>query len=975
MGPMHLLSRAARRIACVFPLLLLAQAPVDAKPVRKAAAPAAAPTKPAQTGPWLYRGSDIPHDKEWIFGELPNGLRYAVRRNGVPPGQVSIRIRMDVGSLYETDAERGYAHLLEHMVFRQSKYLGDGEAIPTWQRLGATFGSDTNAVTSPVSTTFKIDLPEATPAGLDESFKLLSGMMIAPTLSAVNLRADVPIVLAEKRESGGKAERIANASQETLFAGQRLAVRSPIGTVATLEGATEASVRAFHARWYRPERAAIIAAGDVDPARLEELIKKYFADWKVPGKPAAEPFFGDPLPPKGAKGAAPVGETRVLVEPDTPRELTLAVLRPWRPVRDTVVYNQGKMVDNLAATIISRRLETRARAGASFLSAGIFQDRVLRSADMTAVIITPIGPDWKKALSEVRGVIADALAKPPTMEEIAREVAELNVVFESEVEQRTLMPGGSLADTMTGALDIRETVATPEVVLDIFNRSRPLFTPANLLASTRRIFAGSVTRAFYVTPKAGEADAAALRQALVAPIKADANSRSQFKQLSFADLPALGTPGRLVAAEPTVVEGLDQLTFENGIKVLLLPSADEPGRVALKVRWGAGQRSFGTNEAALATLGDLALVPSGEGPLDQEQIDRITAGRKMGFQFSIDDTAFEFAGDTRAADLADQLYLFAAKFTQPRWDVAPLDRAKSIAQLQYEAMAASPGGVLQRDLGWLQRGRDPRYASATPAQISAVTAEAFRAKWQPLLAEGPMEVQLYGDFDRDKAVEALKKTFGALAARAPLAGSLAPLSPATMPPSVEPIVLTHRGDKGQAAAVIAWPTGGGMAGIQESRQLEILTQVAQNRLLDALREKLGAAYSPQMANDWPTGLEGGGAVLALAQVDPKSVPVFFATADQIAADLIARPPSADELTRVTEPIKQAIERNLTGKSYLMGMLEGATLDPRKYEALRTLRTDLTQTTPEKMQALAKKYLRREASWRVAILPEAAPRAQ
>ena len=50
---------------------------------------------------WLYRCSDIPIDKEWQFGELPNGVRYVVRKNGVPPGQVSIRIRMDVGSLYE----------------------------------------------------------------------------------------------------------------------------------------------------------------------------------------------------------------------------------------------------------------------------------------------------------------------------------------------------------------------------------------------------------------------------------------------------------------------------------------------------------------------------------------------------------------------------------------------------------------------------------------------------------------------------------------------------------------------------------------------------------------------------------------------------------------------------------------------------------------------------------------------------------
>jgi len=68
--------------------------------------------------PWIYRGTDIPVDREWVFGELENGLRYAVRTNRVPPGQVSIRLRIDAGSLHEADQEQGFAHLLEHLVFR-----------------------------------------------------------------------------------------------------------------------------------------------------------------------------------------------------------------------------------------------------------------------------------------------------------------------------------------------------------------------------------------------------------------------------------------------------------------------------------------------------------------------------------------------------------------------------------------------------------------------------------------------------------------------------------------------------------------------------------------------------------------------------------------------------------------------------------------------------------------------------------------
>lgn len=964
-------TRAVRRLSCLIPLLL-AGSPVVAKPAPVKSAPAKPVAVKAPTAaklPWIYRGSDVPPDREWTFGELPNGVRYAVRKNGVPPGQVSIRIRMDVGSLYEQDHERGYAHLLEHLVFRQSKYLGDGAAIPTWQRLGATFGSDTNAETSPVSTTYKLDLPEATPASLDETFRLLSGMMIAPTLSEGNVRTDVPIVLAEKRERGGTAERVSEATQQTLFAGQRLAIRPVIGTTATLEAASQASVRAFHTRWYRPENAVIIVAGDGDPAQFAALIGKYFADWKGQGKLVPAPDFGDPVAPPGSDPANPVGETRVVVEPDLPRAISYAVMRPWRPVKDTIVYNQGIMVAALGQAIINRRLEARARSGGSFLVAQVNQEKVSRSADATFVSVTPLSDDWQAALRDVRGVIADAMALPPSEDEIEREVAEMNVAFESSVEQRRLMPGARLADDIVTALDIRETVAAPETVLDIFNRSRPLFTPQAVLEHTRRLFKGTVIRSVYLTPRADEGDAAALRLALAAPVKADANARIDNKPVSFADLPPLGEPGRIVGTAPTGILEIEQVDFANGVKVLFWPTRDEPGRVTIKVRWGGGYRTFAAGDAAYIALGEMALVGSGQGTLGQEELDRISTGRKMGYEFAINETDFQFSAETRPADMADQLYLFAAKFAVPRWDANPVMRAKAAARLQYESYAASPQGVLERDLKFLQHGRDPRYRTPTPQEIEAATPDGFRQVWQPVLDKGPIEVQVFGDFDRVAALDALRKSFGALPPRPPLGADDRAPRVQEMAPAAQPIVLSHRGDPGQAAAVVSWPTGGGMAGIGESRQLEILTQLFSNRLMDRMREKLGASYAPQVMNNWPVDLDNGGMIMALAQLQPGGVRIFFDTTSEIAADLIARPPSADELARVTEPLKQQLTRASSSGAFFMYQLEGASEDSSKFAAVRTLLADYTQTTPQAMQDLARKYLQPGNSWRVAVIPQ------
>lgn len=958
--------RAMRRFALTLPAILLTL-PLQAQDTATLPPPTSLQT--GEKTPWIYEGSDVPRDKEWLFGEMDNGLRYAVRNNRVPPGQVSIRIRIDAGSLHENDDERGFAHFMEHLSFRESEYLKAGEAIPRWQRLGATFGSDTNAETSPTHTAYKLDLPNATPAKIAESFQLLSGMMRAPVLSDANLAAELPIVLAEKRERGGAGLRVAERTREVLFSGQRLSTRMPIGTEKTLKGATGTSMQAFHDRWYRPENTVIVIAGDADPQAMAALVEKWFGDWKGKGASVPAPDFGDPVAPAGADPKNPVGEVAVLVEPDLPRSLTYAIMRPWRPVQDTIVYNEGLLMDALAQSLINRRLESRARGGGSYLYAQVQQDDVSRSTDATFVSLAPLGEDWQSALTDVRGVIADALDAPPTQEEIDREVAEFDVAFASSVEQRAVQAGSKLADDIVQAVDIREAVAAPETVLQVFRGMKDRITPQIVLQHTRDLFEGDVIRSVYVAQNEGEATDARLRTAFNAPVTADASARLAASTISFDELPPIGAPGEVAAAGSLGVLDIERVDFANGVKAILWSNDAEPGRVAVKVRFGAGQRAFDAKDTPYIALGESALVGSGVGELGQEELDRISTGRRMGFDFGIEDTTFSFSAQTRAADLEDQLYLFAAKLGMPRWDPNPVLRAKAAARLTYEAYATSPGGVLSRDLEYIMRDGDARFATPGPAMLESVTPEGFREVWEPLLKQGPIEVLVFGEFDRNETVEALRTTFGALPPRTPIAADVAARVPGFRAATTEPVVLKHRGDANQAAAVVAWPTSGGVAGLPESRQLEILTQLFSNRLLDAMRERAGASYAPQVSSDWPTDLAGGGTIRAFAQLKPEDVPTFFAVANEIAADLAAKPPEADELERVTEPLRQLISRASTGNGFWLYTVEGATADPSRLKYVRSLMNDYSQTTPAAMQALAKRYLAARPGLRIAVIPE------
>ncbi len=971
--PMAFPSRAYRAPVLLFLGLGLAGlAPVSGQqtPAPQAApvapvqqpAPAAVPPIPGvdQT-PWLYKGSDLPQDKAWAFGTLPNGLRYAVRKNGVPPGQVAVRVRIDAGSLNERDSERGFAHFIEHLSFRGSEYVPDGEAKRIWQRFGATFGSDSNASTTPTQTVYKLDLPGATEAGLDESLKILSGMMEKPALTDAALAAERPVVLAERREQLGPQVRWSDKLRETFFAGQPLSQRSPIGQVETLQAATAASVRAFHDRWYRPERAVVIISGDMDPAVFARLIAKNFADWKGVGEKPVDPDFGTPQadqPPSAS-----------IAEPGLPPVVVMGVMRPWRYQDDTIIFNQKRLVDMLATRLISRRLETRARAGGSFLQAGVSLDDVSRSANLTAVNIVPVGDDWEAALKDVRAVIADAMATAPGQAEVDRELADFDTIMRTQVETARVEAGARQADDMVEALDIRETVTGPETSYAILRDAiaKKMFTPETLLASTRKIFQGDATRALVNTRSPDPGVATKLAAALKADVSALAGKRRQQANVTFAQLPRLGTPGKVVSRQAIPALDMEQVVFANGVRLLLFPNASETGRVYLRARFGQGYNALPANRESPIWAADLALMAGGIGKLDQGDLDQLSAGRRLGLDFGIENDAFALGAITSPSDYADNLQLMAAKLAAPAWDPAPLTRAKAVVRAAYAGFSASPDGVISRDLERLLHDGDPRWGTPTPEVVAGTTPAAFKALWAPLLASGPIEVSVFGDVKADEAIAAVGRTFGALKPRPAASGA----APAIRFPAhvAAPVVRTHDGAADQAAAVIAWPTGGGSADWRDRTRLDVLAQVFSDRLFDRLRSEAGASYTPQVASQWPIGLSGGGRMIAIGQVAPDKVDFFFTLAREIAADLVANPIGADELQRIKRPMGQFILRASSGNQFWLQQLGGASFDPKRVEATQQLAQDFVSIDPAQLQAVAVKYLRPERDWTLKVVPK------
>lgn len=210
--------------------------------------------------PWPAAGSGVLIDPAWRTDTLANGVRYAVRRGRQPPGTIAVRVRMDVGALMKKDDQQGWSHLLEHMVFRGTAHYPDGEGIRVWQRLGANFGSDTNAFTSLRATTFVLDLPRADAASYGRSLSVRNAARHGPAPDALAGARTVATSAAERALTD-------NGYWMNVLSGDLGDPRytALAASVSRWDDVTPEAVKAVVARDLRPDRAFTVEVLPVAP--------------------------------------------------------------------------------------------------------------------------------------------------------------------------------------------------------------------------------------------------------------------------------------------------------------------------------------------------------------------------------------------------------------------------------------------------------------------------------------------------------------------------------------------------------------------------------------------------------------------------------------------------------------------------------------------------------------------------------------
>jgi len=206
---------------------------------------------------------------------LTNGLNVILHRDASIPA-VAVNVWYYVGSGNEKPGRTGFAHLFEHLMFEGSKHVPEGQ----FDILLEGAGGDNNGSTNNDRTNYVIDVPSN---ALELALYLESDRMgyLLDTMTPARVDGQRDVVKNERRQSyENRPYGMASLELDKMLWPPTHPYSWPtIGHMEDLTAASHSDVVEFFKKYYAPNNASLVIAGDIDFDRTRALVEKWFGEF------------------------------------------------------------------------------------------------------------------------------------------------------------------------------------------------------------------------------------------------------------------------------------------------------------------------------------------------------------------------------------------------------------------------------------------------------------------------------------------------------------------------------------------------------------------------------------------------------------------------------------------------------------------------------------------------------------------------
>jgi zinc protease len=848
--------------------------------------------------PAFTKKSPVPVDADVRTGALDNGVRFMIRRNDRPGQSAQLRLVVNAGAVLEDRDQHGAAHFLEHMLFNGTKRFPHNELTKALQALGIELGPDINAYTSWDETVYRLQVRTDQASAVDTAFDVLAEWATNATIDPKEVKAERGVVNEERRlRAEGLDGRDARRYDEILLDGSDYGGRTVLGEERDITTMTAAKLRRFYEDWYRPDLMSVVVVGDLDPARVETMIRARFTPLRgarSTPRPRPTPKVATPATPRVSAGT-------------DPEELygNAAILFPDRPQRATTNGAWTRYVaERLALDAFGARLSDDAqRAVAPYFDASS------RSLDYTREISAPylyIKAEPKRLEDGIGAVlreIASARRDGFSRRELARAVTAFRREVETDFAQSATTQDSEYASSYVSNLLEGAPIPKASDARALSLAALKAVTPAHVLAGFRGLTPCHDLAVLSFGPK-GHArdlpDDAALRRT-IATVATKAIPRRPAEPRDVTALMARPAPVAVASSQQRdlIVPARD-LTFANGVRVIVAPTPIEHDvvRIGAAGPGGASLIDEVPNQRALVPL----INASGVAKLDHVALEHALAGHVVDLSATMDETSEGFDGSAATGDLELLFQLLHLRMTQPRIDPGAVATYLGENRPIAEDIRRTPDIALDQAVSAARYGDDPNFSAApTTKELAGVdAARALRIAKDRFGDASGFVFVITGDVNVD-AVETLARSYlGTL----PGSGKprqwrdRQPNAPSTI---VKPVV---RAGQDQQAALRLVFTAPIVPDAVATVRAQVLDALVNERLRDSVREQLSAAYAPSVSIDVTDRPDALIETTISVPSDPKRLDEVERSLLATLADLSSKGPDPAALARAKSPLER-----------------------------------------------------------------------
>jgi zinc protease len=896
-------------------------------------------------------------------GVLPNGIRWFVKKNGKPETRVSLRLAVPVGSTSEADDQQGLAHFTEHMNFNGSAHFKDADDLVGYLRaIGLRFGADANAYTSFDETVYMLDVPTDKDSLLSTGLDALSDFAGRAKMSDKEIDKERGVVMEEWRLGRGADERMQRVQFPVIFHDSRYAVRLPIGKPEVIQGAPYARLRAFYQEWYRPEWMAVIAIGDVDPDKMERMIRDHFSDLPKRADVREVPRYDVP------------GHAQTLVCVVADKEATsssVAILskRPRRPETSVGVSRDGLKADLFSAMLNARFDEIAHRANPPFLNsfAGNFQ--FTRGTSLYFVQAAVKDGQQAKGLEALLEETARVRAHGFLAGELERAKRERVAQLQRAYAEREKTESRSLAASMVGSYLNGEPETGIEAGTQLAQALLPGITLAevNALADSlistnnRVVLADGPEKAGVPLPT--EADVRGILDRMASAQPAAWVDKSAGQSL-MAKLP---TPGKVVSKRVIDELGVTVVKFGNGVEAWLKPTDFKADEIQFSSYARGGLSLADSASYVGAWMSPFIVDDNGVGGFKNTELTKMLAGKIINVTPFANAYLHGVAGSARPEDLETALQILHLGFVKPTEDPA----AFAALQAQFNAFLAnranSPDQVFADSATAVNTGGFYLSRVPTAQQAGAVTLQGALDFYKKRFANAADFTFFFaGTFQPDSLVPLLARYLGSL----PSTGKRTSMYAARGPRFPDGItkVEVKKGVEPKGSVRITFFTHESIEELDQHRA-NTAASILTDHLRSSLRELLGGTYSVSARFQHQVPLNGYSTMTVAFGCDPTRADTLIAATLAEIKKLAADGPSATDLSKEQEVQRRELETSLKQNGFWTGALQISNVlgwDPKRI-AKRKERIDLLTT--DNLHDTYKKYFPTDHYSVVRLAPE------